>query len=120
VGQLKPTVEFGISRWSPDGDVESPTVLPLAVGMRYLLHVSWAVSFWIGPTVEVGFVINGVGAHHVGIRGGGGLELRLGRVVLGVESGYTQSSGDFSGVAVAAKLGWSLGQMGRTGAPRSD
>ena len=120
MGRLKPTAEVGLTRWAPSGDVISPTVLPLSLGMRYLLQPHWVISFWLGPTVEAGFVINGRGEHHVGIRGAGGVELRLGRVVLGVESGYTHSNFEHSGVSVAAKVGWSLGQMGRTGEPRSD
>lgn len=115
MGQLKPTFEIGAHGWN--STQANLTIMPLQFGMRYLLQAHAKVHLWVGAFFHGDFAFGtaALAEHHVGGLGAGGVELRLGRLVLGVESGYRFSQNGYSNLVVAAKVGFSVGRMGRSG-----
>jgi hypothetical protein len=112
VGQIKPTVEAGLYSFPGSGD-DALNIVPLQTGFRYLLQASDALHLWFAVYFHGDFVFGHAGDHFVGGMAIGGAEVRLGRAVLGLDAGYRFSQAPYSSVIVVAKVGFTVGRMGR-------
>ena len=105
----------------PDSDGDFLVVMPLSFGFRYLLRFVRILELWAGIYIHGDFVFahDTIEEHFFGGMAQGGLDIRLGRLVIGADAGYRFGNKGYNMMYVGGRIGVVVTRQDRHVGPRT-